>query len=664
MKPYALIFTFIIFASPKSYSQDVATELKVLKQTIEATHISPPTIDNVFSKNVFKRFIKLVDPTGITLTQQEYAQFKSFETTLDEAYTQGDDAFLKVFIPIFKDKLQKRQATIEKITSESLDFTKNDFLYSVGKRDTIFHLSNQESAYKLTEKQIKYACLTRYNQSKDDKKASIQTFVPQVKGIELRKIKRILEHAEGFERYVANRFLLAITLCYDPHSFYLNKSAMQSFMAHILPEGLSFGLTFSENEIGEIVIEQLIPGSPAWNSNEFHEGDVLLAIQWAGKAVIEFTDASVDEVESVMEQSNQGIATFTIRQKDNKTNTIKLTKAFVRQDENTVKGYMMQGKRKIGYISLPAFYQGCAQNVGNTILKMKKEGVEGVILDIRNNGGGSINESIDLAGIFIEEGAVAVTTEKNSKPIILKDVHRGTIFDEPLIIMVNRYSASASEILAAALQDYNRALIVGSTTYGKATGQGFKKVQETGFVKITELRIYRINGSTAQFTGVLPDINLPDLSETAFERESDSPHALRPDTIHKKVLYNKLPSPPIQDLLQAHMGRMTPSNALYQLMQLIEKVTKISKDVKKKIPLDLNGFGTWLTEMEKQMPNVDEFKAATETKIPIQTLKADIIWLTQDKYAQEMHEELRKTVAQDLHVAECYQILLDWIELK
>jgi len=679
MKNY--IFTFItiicIFNSTKSYSQQMGEELKILKKTLETTHISPRVIDDQFSKDVFRRFIKLIDPAGLILTQQDYAKFKVYETTLDEAFTEGNDAFIKAFAPIFKEKLQKRQEIIEKITSQPLDFAKKESLYSRGKKDTIFHIADEDHLYKVTERLIKYACLLRYEQNKETQTVNLQTYLPQVRAIELRKIKRVLEHAEGFQNYVENRFLLAIALCYDPHTVYMNKTAVQSFMSSISPEGLSFGLTFNENEQGEIVVEQLIPGSPAWNSNELHEGDVLLSIQWVGKKVIEFNSASLEEVHNVIEQSNQGAATFVVRKKDNKTQTVKLTKAYTRQDENIVKGYIIHGKRKIGYISLPAFYQGmaragkkgCAQDIGSAIIKMKKEGIEGLILDIRNNGGGDIEECTDLAGIFIEEGALVVVNDKQNKPVIIKDANRGTIFDEPLIVMVNRYSASASEILASTLQDYNRALIVGSNTYGKATGQGIKQVSlpngKIGFVKVTEIKIYRINGKTAQFIGVQPHIELPDLSEIAFQRESDEPHALHPDVVNKKVLYTKLPDIPLDDLKQKHLGRMTTSNPLQKLIELIKNTENISKNIREEIPLDVKGFQAWIKEFQDKMPSESDINAdANENKLPVETIKEDIIWLEQDAYAKEMHENVRKSIAADLHIHECYQILLDWIGIK
>lgn len=675
MKKYIRLLQCMVLLCPyfglRVYSQDIGSELKLLKSTLEANHISPRTIDDEFSKHVFKRFIKLIDPSGLTLTQQEYAQLKNFETTLDDAYTTGDDAFLKVFTPIFKEKLLKRQEAIEKITSQPLDFSKKDVLRSHGKRDTLFHIANAESAYKAIEKLIKYACLMRYEQNKIAKKAELQSFLPQIRAIELRKIKRVLQHPDGFERYVANRFLLAIALCYDPHTFYMNKSAMQNFMAGVLPEGLSFGVIFGENEENEIVLQQLVPGSPAWNSNELHEGDVLLAIQWAGKDVIELNGSSIEEVQTIMQQSNQGTASFTVRKKDKKIQIVKLTKALVRQDENVVKGYIMHGKRKIGYISLPAFYhgmkqggkKGCAEDVGSTILKMKKEGIEGLILDIRNNGGGSIDECVELAGIFIDEGALVVTNNKQNKPIITKDANRGTVFDAPLIVMVNRYSASASEILAATLQDYKRALIVGSNTFGKATGQGIVPVA-TGFVKVTGLKIYRINGKTAQFVGVQPDIELPDLSEINFESESDAPHAIQPDVVNKKVIYTPLPAIPVEDLRQQHLGRMTPSNALHKFLTLIQSTKKLTTEIKQEIPLDLTGFQAWCEDLEKKMPKETDFALKNESNFSIQTIKADLVWLEQDKYAKEMHEDVRKDIAEDLHVAECYQILLDWIAKK
>jgi carboxyl-terminal processing protease len=506
-----------------------------------------------------------------------------------------------------------------------------------------------------------------YQQQGKEKKQTVESFLPTACQIELRRVKRLLEHPDGFEQNLTNKYFSAITACYDPHSSYFNLSNVQNFIAQLSSQGLSFGIHFTENEKGELEIAQLVPGGAAWNSNKLHVGDVLLKMRWEGKEAIDMIGASLEEIYNLMEQSNKGFAFFTFKQKDGTTETIKLAKTVTRQDENTVKCFVIQNKKKIGYISLPGFYENCARDVGSAILKMKKEGIEGLILDIRDNGGGSIEESADLAGIFIDQGGLFMTNSRQNKAVIVKDANRGTMYDAPLLVMVNRNSASASELLASTLQDYNRALIVGSQTFGKATGQSIFPLEahnpKTGYVKVTRLKLYRVTGKTAQFTGVTPDIEIPDISEMDFFRESEMPYAIKPDTVAKKVIFQALPTIPKEDLRQNHFGRMTPSYNLYKLVELVKKANNLQEELYKKIPLDSKGFAQWNENLEKSLPTSESLQMQDKL-LTVNSLQADTSWLAQDQYAQEMHQIVLKSISQDAHIAECYQILLDWIALK
>jgi carboxyl-terminal processing protease len=268
----------------------------------------------------------------------------------------------------------------------------------------------------------------------------------------------------------------------------------------------------------------------------------------------------------VLDLSNHGKATFKIKKPDGTIKTVMLWKEGLEDDDdnNKVKSFVLNGNKKIGFISLPAFYQdwdnqreginGCANDVAKEILKLKKENIQGLILDLRYNGGGSVMEAVELAGIFLDAGPVAQFKGKDAKVFVLKDVNRGTMYDGPLLILVNGYSASASELVAGTLQDYNRALIVGSSTYGKATAQvvlpldttittesNLNNIRAESFLKVTVSQLFRVNGTTAQFTGVIPDISLPGLSETGLSQEKDQLYAIRPSPILGDKYFRAMP---------------------------------------------------------------------------------------------------------------------------
>ena len=251
--------------------------------------------------------------------------------------------------------------------------------------------------------------------------------------------------------------------------------------------------------------------------------------------------------------------------------TLQREKSMLSDDNSKVRSFILKGDHRIGFISLPAFYtdwngeeggsNGCADDVAKEIIKLKKENIEGLILDLRYNGGGSMLEAIALAGIFIDSGPVGMTRDKEGKIYTMKDVNRGSVYDGPLILLINGFTASASEMLAGTLQDYHRALIVGSPSFGKATAQVVLPLDTLfdekhmdrmktadNFIKITIERLFRVNGTSAQQTGVIPDIFLDDFSETQSEREKSLPFSLVNISIDANKYYHPYPALPVDPL--------------------------------------------------------------------------------------------------------------------
>ncbi len=253
-----------------------------------------------------------------------------------------------------------------------------------------------------------------------------------------------------------------------------------------------------------------------------------------------------------------------------------------------MKSFLLKGDKTIGYISLPAFYtdwedaskdiNGCANDVAKEIIKLKQENIDGLILDLRYNGGGSMQEAVDLAGIFIDAGPVGQIKSSDGKIFTLKDMNRGTIYDGPLVLLVNGYSASASEMLAGTLQDYNRAIIVGTPTYGKATAQVVlpmdttislendnQSKQTSSYIKLTTDKLFRITGATAQGTGVQPDILLPDVSEAEPQHETDEYFTLHVSNIDANKYYKPYPFLPIAALKKIAADKIAPDDYFKKL---------------------------------------------------------------------------------------------------
>jgi carboxyl-terminal processing protease len=286
------------------------------------------------------------------------------------------------------------------------------------------------------------------------------------------------------EEFISNLFCKVLANCYDPHTVFLPQEEKERFDEAVGQTPKRFGFEMDENEDGDIVIDRLQPGSSAFKSGAINAGDKIVAIQEPGKQVVQTGNSAMLVVDSVMSEMKTDKLLVTVKKPDGTTRQVTLYKerfATEEDEEDVVQGYVLKGTKNIGYISIPDFYfdwentstgiNGCANDVAKEIIKLKKENIEGLIIDIRFNGGGSLQEAVDLAGIFIDGGPVAQLKTKEPKPYTLKDGNSGSIFDGPLLVMVNGHSASASETFSATMQDYNRAIIAGTTTYGKSTGQ-------------------------------------------------------------------------------------------------------------------------------------------------------------------------------------------------
>lgn len=334
---------------------------------------------------------------------------------------------------------------------------------------------------------------------------------------------------------------------------------------------MQFGFSLNNDEVGTS-ISRLLPGSPAYKSGQLNKGDKIEALQWEGKEVINVSDASSNEISSILSAGINEKLTITVKKADGSVRQVTLQKEkAVDDDDDKVKSFILKGDKTIGFISFPAFYtdwedkrnnaNGCANDIAKEILKLKKEGIQGLIIDLRFNGGGSVQEAIDLSGLFIDAGPVGQIKTKEEKVITLKDVNRGTVFDGPLLLMVNTYSASASEMVAGTLQDYNRAVILGTPTYGKATAQQVfaldttiniednnEQVKADNYIKITDSKLFRINGTTAQEIGVIPDIDVSPFFAKPTEREANEANVIHSSVIAANKYYKPYAPLPLQEL--------------------------------------------------------------------------------------------------------------------
>jgi len=597
--PISAVFLFFSFGLWSQSS--VQQKAIVVKRMIERKHLSPRPVDDSFSVSVFNNIMRSADPGQRLFTNAEYKTLSAYRCSLVDELQGKSWAFLDLFTSSYKKALTRADSIINTQTQKPLDFSIEESVTRSHEKDLnfskdILSLSNRWlRRFKYLALDQMYDIVNADTTGKTDFKTVIVTHEAKlrehIKATELRAIKRITDNPEGFENYVTDLYLNALAESFDPHTNYFSAHEKEDFQAELSTEELSFGLDLDENENGQIVIDQLTPGGPAWKSGDLNKGDQLLSLQWEGKEAVEVEGATVEEAYAIIGQSSSNRMVLKFQKTDGTQKTVILTKEKIDNEENIVKSFVLKGEKKIGYILLPGFYtewenesgSSCANDVAKEIVKLERENIDGLILDLRFNGGGSVGEALQLIGIFIDEGPLAGEKGKDGKVIWMKDPNRGTIYNGPLVLMINGQSASASELTAAALQDYNRAVIVGSNSYGKATMQEMfvpdtitnnprPSNNRSDVIKVTTGKLYRLNGETAQLNGVRPDVPLPDAFDGIDYREKFSPAVLPAETMTKNNYYKPLPPLPIAELSKRSEQRISSNEDFKEIKKALEYI--------------------------------------------------------------------------------------------
>ena len=350
-------------------------------------------------------------------------------------------------------------------------------------------------------------------------------------------IKRILSRLQQETRVEqTERYLDSVTMAFDPHTNYYSPQTKEEFDIDMSGTLEGIGAQLQEQEDGDYIkVEKIIPGSPAWRGKELKEGDVIIKVAEGNDDPVDIANMRLNDVVKLIRGKKGTTVKLTVKRPTGQMNVIPLVRDVVAIEESYAKSAVIQDAKlgkSFGYISLPSFYhdfnnesaRNSADDIRKELDKLNKEKVSGIVLDLRNNGGGALSDAVKMSGLFIEEGPIVQVREGNGKIDVLKDEDTSVAYQGPLVVLVNSLSASASEILAAALQDYHRAVIVGTNSFGKGTVQSlidldqlverslpnYSYAKPLGSLKLTIQKFYRVNGGSTQYKGVTPDITLPD----------------------------------------------------------------------------------------------------------------------------------------------------------
>ena len=555
--------------------------IDLVAQILERFHFSPVTMDDDFSTKVYNLYFKRLDFNKRFFTKEDFKKLAPYKTKLDDEIKSQSIEFYSVSSEMFFQNMEKVKGYYTEILSKPFTFTSDETFETDG--DKADFAANEAALKELWAKALKYQVMVRLKdmidiqeQTKPDS-AKVKTkteligspnksiiedpndtqeVAAIVKGpkktiaeLESEARKKVLKvHDDWFKRLKQmseierfSIYLNAITGVFDPHTQYMSPPDKEDFDASMSGQFEGIGAVLQAAE-SYVKIASLVPGGPSWLQGELKANDIILKVAQEKKEPVDITDMSLPDVVKMIRGKKGTKVTLTIKKLDGVIKPVTITRDVVILEETFAKSAVIDNPLgKIGYLYLPKFYQdfkdpengrSCAEDVAKEIEKLKSENVTGIILDLRNNGGGALIDAIKMAGLFISKGPIVQVKRKDRSPQIYEDTDPAIQYGGPLVIMVNSLSASASEILAAAMQDYHRAIIIGSTTFGKGTVQDQRNLDEAsisqkfeplGGMLITVQKFYRINGGSTQLKGVTPDIVVPDiLSEIEIgEREQE-----------------------------------------------------------------------------------------------------------------------------------------------
>jgi len=562
--------------NPKSKYAKVLRNVGII---LEEGHYSPKKIDDNFSKTAFKKFIEDLDNAKNILLQSDIDALKKYETKIDDEI---HGAEIKSFFDvneIYLKRLNEASILFNAILAKPFEFTKDEAIQT-----DVEKLSFPKTLTERTEvwrKYLKYLVLSKFVDMQEEReknsatKKNFNSVADSINKVSFKaKPDSTLEREardavrKQMARYFTTKinrenkeenfstFINAITGTMDPHTTYFAPVDMRSFNEGMSGSFFGIGAQLKDDD-GKIKIASLISGGPAWKQGDLKVDDEIIKIAQANADPVDVTGYDVPDAVKLIRGATKGSEVrLTVKRTDGSIKVITLLRGKVDLEDTFAKSAIINGDKKIGYIYLPEFYLNfndasghkCSEDVANEIKKLKAENVDGIIMDLRNNGGGSLPEVVKMAGLFIQEGPICQVQSRGEKPYTWKDNDNTVLYDGPLTVMVNEFSASASEIFAAAIQDYKRGIVIGSTsTYGKGTVQrtiplnperenelfGNENKDDLGSIKLTLQKFYRVNGGSTQLKGVTPDIVLPDRFESLKFREKDNTLSLPWDEIAK-----------------------------------------------------------------------------------------------------------------------------------
>ncbi len=707
---YVLLIMLIAVAScsftNKSFQNDDRDKLllDIITYVLEKGHYEPKNINDDFSVNVFEDFIDVIDPTKRYFLEKDILEFEQYKFQIDDQIRNTEITFFNMVHERLMQRMNNAKDIYKEVLAKPFDYTIAETINI--KYDEEPFVSSRGDLKERWRKQLKYATLGTYDSkltyskrgakiSKTLKNGEVKTTIDDPDASEGEKrdpmtpgeaekaaresTQKTLDEYFDFVNDLERKdwfvyYINTIVDEFDPHTYYFAPDDKDKFDVSMSGKFEGIGARLKKKPEGAR-IESIISGGPVWRDARMEVGDLIVKVGQNGKDPIDIAGMRLDDAIKLIKGAKGTIVDLTVRKVDGSLEVISLTRDVVELEESYAKSAnISKGNHKFGLINLPKFYvdfedyseRNAASDVAKEVERLKQEGAEGLILDLRDNGGGSLKTVVEMAGLFIKDGPIVQVQSNGKRKDVYDDKDERIQWGGPLVILVNELSASASEILAAAMQDYKRAVVIGSKqTFGKGTVQNVIPLDnivrssehgDLGAIKLTTQKFYRISGGSTQLKGVQSDVIVPDKYSYIDLGERSQQNPLEWDEITPADYEPWDGYIDYETTIANSMRRMAENPQI----KLIEENAQWIKSGQDETVISLK-YGVYKAENAKDKEKSNYFKKLSmyDSKLDFSSLKYEIELFTQDSVLREKRDRWHKDLAKDVYVEEAVNVLQD-----
>ena len=656
--------------------------ISVLNYMLTRGHYVQKDLNDEFSKHVFTNFIDGLDPSKRYFTKDDIKEFSKYKYQIDNQLKESDIAFYNLVYNRFLSKIKNAKKYYGALLKKPFNYKKNEVIDLDYKK--MEYADSEKELVNYWRKQLKLQTIDRIQEQEnlDEEKFEKDPTYKKRSFSSIEKIAREkvmtsmenlyirideLEHKDWF-----STFLNSVVSAFGPHTTYMAPNIKETFDQDMSGKLEGIGARLQKKGIYTHVVE-LVSGGPAWKQGELEEGDILLKVAQENEDPIDIVGMRLDDAIKFIKGPKDTKVTLSVKKKiDGTTKDITITRDIVQLDETFVKSsVVLKDGKKFGIIDLPKFYinfddrnfRDSAKDMEKEIERLKDENVEGLLIDLRNNGGGSLDTAVKIAGLFVDKGPVVQVKYRNEDPVVREDIDKNTQWSGSLVVLVNELSASASEIFAAAMQDYNRAIILGGNqTYGKGTVQNIIPInkfypnydKKLGFLKMTIQKFYRINGGSTQVEGVYSDIAMPTRFSYMSYGERDLEGALKWDKV-PQANYKPINSYiNFSDVVTSSIERINNDPKF----QLIDEYAKWLKNEQEDSTYSLN-YKQYKKELEEREVFSKKFNSVFKYKsnLTFNSPKYELPLFKDNKDLEEKRMAWHKNLSKDIYISEALNVL-------